>query len=279
MQGYKLRYLVVFNVYRYIPVTSASSSIDGALSQTPRFIIYNKTDLADKEGNKTLSEHATRTYGEGNFMMLTNLEQDQYRSLLRVIRKRIINLTTKERIPHGLGQSNLLVVGVPNVGKSTVINRLRALGVREGGGQAVKVGNLAGITRAVSGLVRIIDDPDVRMWDTPGVLVPKITDPRQGLKLAITGAIMDNVVGDELMMDYLLWTLNEHGGGAGYVEHYKLEGMAKDSLMWVDQVGRSLGIMDTRVKERVNARNTVLHILKDFRSGKLGRFSLDDISI
>ena len=86
-----------------------------------------------------------------------------------------------------------MVIGIPNVGKSTLINCLRARGLRESG-KAVATGALPGVTRHAGQVVRIHSDPDVVIWDTPGITLPRFTDPYVGLRMAITGGIYDRVL-------------------------------------------------------------------------------------
>lgn len=200
--------------------------------------------------------------------MLSNQGQETYGELLHKIAYQLRQTSTKER-------SSLMVVGVPNVGKSTIINRLRALGVRKGG-HAVKVGDLPGVTRSVSGMVRILDDPLTYLWDSPGVLMPKIKNVTQGLKLAITGAIMDSVVGDHLLLDYLYAFLSSRDDKS-FLRTLKLETMPEGSLKFIEQVAKANGRLNRNGS--INSHNAISLVLKSFRRGELGRFTLDDVKI
>lgn len=119
-----------------------------------------------------------------------------------------------------------MVIGVPNVGKSSLINSLRRQHLRKG--KAARVGGEPGITRAVMSRIQVSERPLMFLLDTPGVLAPRIESVETGLKLALCGTVLDHLVGEETMADYLLFTLNRHRR-FGYVQHYGL-GSACDSI-------------------------------------------------
>lgn len=166
-----------------------------------------------------------------------------------------------------------MVVGMPNVGKSTIINRLRSLGLQTSV-KAVRVGDLPGITRSVSGLVRILDEPLTFIWDSPGILMPKIERPEQGMKLAITGAIMDKVVGDHLLADFLLRYLQSQPSRE-YLDYFKLKEEPKDTMPFLEHIARTRNAVNPN--GTVNVHNAVSYMMRSFRSGSLGRFTLDEI--
>ncbi|KAG8434927.1 hypothetical protein GDO86_013044 [Hymenochirus boettgeri] len=101
----------------------------------------------------------------------------------------------------------IMVIGVPNVGKSSLINALRRLHLRKG--KASRVGGEPGITRAVLTRIQVSESPLLYLFDTPGVLSPRIESVETGMKLALCGTILDHLVGEDIMANYLLYTLNQ----------------------------------------------------------------------
>ncbi|XP_034519431.1 mitochondrial ribosome-associated GTPase 1 isoform X4 [Ailuropoda melanoleuca] len=101
-----------------------------------------------------------------------------------------------------------MVIGIPNVGKSSLINALRRQHLRRG--KATRVGGEPGITRAVMSRIQVCERPLMFLLDTPGVLAPRIASVEMGLKLALCGTVLDHLVGEETLADYLLYTLNRH---------------------------------------------------------------------
>uniref|UniRef100_A0A493SV29 Mitochondrial ribosome associated GTPase 1 n=1 Tax=Anas platyrhynchos platyrhynchos TaxID=8840 RepID=A0A493SV29_ANAPP len=118
-----------------------------------------------------------------------------------------------------------MVIGVPNVGKSSLINSLRRLHLRKG--KATAVGGEPGVTKAVLTRIQVCETPLMYLVDTPGVLPPKLGDVETGMKLALCGAIRDHLVGEDIMADYLLYTLNRQQQ-FGYVQHYGLPEASDD---------------------------------------------------
>jgi len=101
----------------------------------------------------------------------------------------------------------MLIVGMPNVGKSSIINTLR---MSSGGKKkAAPTGAVPGITKSVGGLVTVYDSPKTYLIDTPGVLIPNIRDLEMGLKLTLTTAVKDDIVGIHEIAKFLLNTLNQ----------------------------------------------------------------------
>lgn len=238
-----------------IPVTSANDLLNDLLGSTKkeRIIIFNKSDLADPMQNAILKK-------EGVLLHKYSKSYD--------LLKRISSFFKQRQ-----GDEKMMIVGIPNVGKSTIINRLRAVGCAEGGGKAVRVGNLPGVTRLVSGIVRVLDEPRVYLYDTPGVLWPKIADRKSALKLALTGAIPATQFSEYDLANYLLNLLHEQNNTKSLEEFY---GVAlKDLTEFLEAAAKRLGFL-----QKGGVLNTILaaqDFLSRYREGKFGRLTLDNI--
>ena len=166
-----------------------------------------------------------------------------------------------------------MIGGIPNVGKSTIINALRrkdeniASGSKRSG---ARVGGVPCITKSINGF-KIISDPPTFMMDTPGIIIPKITEDNaeDGLKLCVCNNIRDGIVESELMCDYLLFKLNKDAV-FNYVNRYSLP-MRRPTDSIHDL---SNAIMERfKTTERATAYD---QFLRDFREGTLGNITLDD---
>ncbi|XP_052516776.1 mitochondrial ribosome-associated GTPase 1 isoform X1 [Budorcas taxicolor] len=175
----------------------------------------------------------------------------------------------------------VMVTGVPNVGKSSLINSLRRQHLRKG--KATRVGGEPGITRAVMSRIQVCERPLMFLLDTPGVLAPRIPSVETGLKLALCGAVLDHLVGEETLADYLLYTLNRHQL-LGYVQHYGLGEACDDIASVLKRVAVKLR-KTQKVKVLTGTGNVNViqpdypaaarDFLRAFRNGLLGTVMLD----
>nr|XP_044604064.1 mitochondrial ribosome-associated GTPase 1 isoform X1 [Equus asinus] len=181
----------------------------------------------------------------------------------------------------------IMVIGVPNVGKSSLINSLRRQHLRKApfcpAGKATRVGGEPGITRAVMSRIQVCERPLMFLLDTPGVLAPRIESVETGLKLALCGTVLDHLVGEETLADYLLYTLNQHEL-FGYVQHYGLGEACDDIVSVLKRVAVKLGkTQKVKVLTGTGDVNVIQpnypaaarDFLRTFRSGLLGPVMLD----
>ncbi|XP_064476782.1 mitochondrial GTPase 1-like isoform X2 [Ornithodoros turicata] len=173
---------------------------------------------------------------------------------------------------------NIMIIGIPNVGKSSLINALRHkyLQIK---GQATRVGALAGVTKSVLMKIKISEDPLIYLLDTPGIMTPSAQDAEVGLKLALCGNMNDNLVGVELMADYLLYWLNKNGNYS-YTDYLGLEEPCDDIRLVLYKTAVALrATLKVRtyeglaVKPDLDAAAT--HFVLGFRQGIFGRVVLD----
>ncbi|NXJ91950.1 MTG1 GTPase, partial [Corythaixoides concolor] len=265
----------------HIPLSGRNPALQEALGIRPHVLVLNKMDLADPR-RQPVSARARLPGGHHGQVpaMPLPLPFRHCPSLLG----QVTNKPPAPRPRPPLFQSaeySILVIGVPNVGKSSLINSLRRLHLKKG--KATAVGGEPGVTKAVLTRIQVCEKPLMYLVDTPGVLPPRLGDVETGMKLALCGAIRDHLVGEDIMADYLLYTLNKQQQ-FGYVRRYGLAEACDGIAPVLRHVALAQG-RTQRVKLLTGTGNvnvTMLdyaaaayEFLRDFRAGRLGRVTLD----
>jgi len=181
----------------------------------------------------------------------------------------------------------VLVAGMPNVGKSTLLNALRAVGVKKG--KVARTGAQPGVTRKIGSAVKIIDGADIvedgedaagaggegmYLLDTPGVFMPYVPHPESMLKLALCGAVKDGIISPVTLADYLLFRINLHDPTV-YAE-YMPDGQPTNEIVpLLEGIARKTGRLGKGGVVDVDA--AAAWIIQRWRVGQLGRFVLDDV--
>ncbi|RKO92009.1 P-loop containing nucleoside triphosphate hydrolase protein [Blyttiomyces helicus] len=181
-----------------IPLSSINPEFDELFAGRERLVVFNKADLAQINDRSLID--GFRQY-RGYEAIFTTASQGMH---IDHIIKFAVDKCKAE--PHRYPYMLMVVVGLPNVGKSTLINSLRRLGVNKG--KASAVGPTAGITQKIQTRVKIYDDPPIYLVDTPGIFDPSVSHPIQGLKIALTGGTKDQLTEVQNVADYLLFRLN-----------------------------------------------------------------------
>jgi ribosome biogenesis GTPase A len=246
-----------------IPAASRNPDIDSLLSGIARVVALNKADLADKPATAAWLEHfrsrgspavATEAQGGGGIRELLG-------SVERLAEERLSAWMGKGRQRRAV---RLVVVGVPNVGKSSIINRMA-------GRSGAKTGNLPGVTRGPQWL-RVGQELD--LLDTPGILWPKVGDPEVGFRLAATGAIDSRLFRVEEVALHLLVWLERFSPGT-VAERFELEAQERASAeLTLEAVGRRRGCLVAG--GRVDLERAATILLTEFRKGRLGIYTLDE---
>ena len=245
-----------------IPLSSRNPDIDVICGGKPRMIILNRIDMADPAMTK-------RWAGFFRRCGMTVLETDcknrkgtgQFASAVReLLKDKIQKYQEKGQAGRTL---RVMVVGIPNVGKSTFINAVS-------GRKSAKAENRPGVTR---GKQWITVEKGLEMLDTPGILWPKFEDPEVGLKLAYTGAVKDNVVDVETLAVHLIGLLGREYPDALESRYRFTVPDTFEDFELLELAGRKRGMLISGGEVDTERMSRVL--LEEYRNGKLGRFTLE----
>ena len=247
-----------------IPYSSANPMIAELTAGKPRLVILNKSDLADPaETEKWMAYYKKNGI---RAIPLDSTDQKSKKLLVRVICETAQPVIQKWA-RRGLKSRSvrLMILGIPNVGKSTLINRLA-------GTKAARTANTPGHTRGKQ-WVRLQDGLD--LLDTPGVLWPKFEDQQAAMRLAATGAIAGDVFDPDEIVPALLGALAAQKPDA-LREKYGIEDVHADPQLLIEAAGKRRGCL--LPGGHVDYDRAQQAILFDFRNGRLGRITLDAVS-
>ncbi len=245
-----------------IPMSSKNPDIDAICGEKPRIVVLNRMDLADPDATKrweayfrskgfaTLATDCKTKKGLGSFqgairsVLKEKLERNAQRGMNRPLR--------------------VMIVGIPNVGKSTLINQIS-------GRKGAKAENRPGVTR---GKQWVTVESSLLLLDTPGILWPKFEDPNVGLMLAYTGAVKEGVIDIEELACRLIRLLWERYPQA-LKERYGIDAQPDTpGYELLELAGRKRGYLISGGE--VNTERMAKMLLDEYRSGKLGRFTLEE---
>ena len=244
-----------------IPMSSANPMVENLVQNKPRIIVLNKSDLADVKITEKWIEYFKKenidvipvsTYNGKDKKKLINLIREKAKPVLEKWQRRGL----KNR------SVRIMILGIPNVGKSTLINFLS-------GSKATRTANTPGRTKGKQ-WVRLSSGLD--LLDTPGVLWPKFEDQNAALKLAATGAIAGEIFDSYEVVTTLLAALKEISPQI-LKEKYDIEDVNQDTQILLELIGKRRGCL--LPGGEIDSTRAEALVLTDFRSGKLGRVTLD----
>ena len=265
----KLVDLVAEIIDARIPISSRNPDIDELVGEKPRLIVLNRADQADPAMNRVWTDWFRR---QGWAVLETNARDGkgvgQFSTVIRqALKEKLEQWKAKGLVGRPV---RAMVVGVPNVGKSTFINQVAKR-------KSAKAGNRPGVTR---GKQWVSVDAGLELLDTPGILWPKFDDETTGLHLAFTGAVRDEVMDSEELAASLLELLRDRYPES-LEERYKVT-VSPNQPGWelLEQCARKRGMLISGGEADTGRMARVL--LDEFRAGKLGRFTLetpDDLNL
>ena len=244
-----------------LPLSSCYGDITRLLGQKPRLILLNKADLVSKFELAQFIEYLEQQSGFPVIPTDAKNSKD-----LKFIVKKAVELS-EPRIQAIMSKgllrrpARVMVVGMPNVGKSSIINKLTR-------SSKTKIGAKAGVTRQQQ-WVRI--NPQLELLDTPGIIPMKQEDQEKARKLAFVNAISENAYSNEIVAQELLDVLNE-SQAKSFREYYKLP---EDKELNIDNISIERNWLQTG--GNTDRERTSVYILRDFREGKIGKFILDNL--
>ena len=244
-----------------IPISSRNPDIDSICGSKPRIIILNRMDLADQNATKRWAAYFRE---KGMAAVATDCKSrrgiGEFQPAVRVLLKERLERDAARGMNRPI---RVMVVGIPNVGKSTLINQIS-------GRKGAKAENRPGVTR---GKQWVTVDSGLQLLDTPGILWPKFEDPEVGMMLAYTGAVKEGVIDLEELACRLMELLHKYYPQT-LIDRYKVEA-PEGTKGWelIEMAGRKRGYLVSGGEVNTERMSKVL--VDEFRSGKLGKFTLE----
>jgi len=245
--------------------SSANPQIDEICKDKPRVILLNKSDLAEDKVTKQWIEKLTTDTvrplavncitGQGLKNIKITLDELLKQKHDRQRKKGLVNIVTR-----------VMVVGIPNVGKSSFINKL-------GKNNITKTGDRPGVTKTKQWVKTSLG---IELMDTPGVLWPRFEDETVGLNLAFTGAVKDEVIDIEELALRLVERLQTNNAQR-LMERYKLTEIMENPLDNLDNIGKKRGAVISG--GNIDYNRVAVMLLDEFRGGKLGPISLERVEV
>lgn len=244
-----------------IPMSSRNPDIDSICGNKPRIIVLNRMDLADPNAT---AKWKTYFKSKNMAVLTTDCKSRQGIADFTPAARAACAEKLQRDAARGMNRPlRVMVVGIPNVGKSTLINQIS-------GRKGAKAENRPGVTR---GKQWVTVDSGLQLLDTPGILWPKFEDPEVGMMLAYTGAVKEGVIDMEELACRLMELLHKFYPQV-LAERYKVEAEpGTPGYELLEMAGRKRGFLLRGAEVHTERMAKVL--MDEFRSGKLGKFTLE----
>ncbi|MED3573435.1 ribosome biogenesis GTPase YlqF [Cytobacillus praedii] len=244
-----------------IPYSSRNPMIDEIIQHKPRLVLLNKADMADKEATKQWIKYFK---GKGIKALAINSQAGQGMKEIvaaseEILQEKFDRMRAKGVRPRAI---RAMIVGIPNAGKSTLINRLAKKNI-------AKTGNTPGVTKAQQ-WIKV--GKELELLDTPGILWPKFEDQEVGLKLALTGAIKDTILN---LQDIAVFALRflEKKYPERLKERFQIVVIPEDIVELFDAIGKVRGCLMGRGE--IDYDKVTELVIREFRTEKLGSITLE----
>lgn len=245
-----------------IPMSSRNPDIDSICGAKPRIIVLNRMDLADPVATRRWAEHFR---SKGIAVVATDCKSKKGIKDFQPAVRNVLQEKIQRNAAKGMNRPvRIMIVGIPNVGKSTFINQIS-------GRKGAKAENRPGVTR---GKQWVTVDSNFLLLDTPGILWPKFDDPNVGLKLAYTGAVKEDILDLEDLASRLMALLWNRYPDA-VKQRYGID-MPADASGYelLEAAARKRGFLMARGE--LNTERMAKVLVDEYRSAKLGRFTLEE---
>ncbi|PKM50753.1 MAG: ribosome biogenesis GTPase YlqF [Firmicutes bacterium HGW-Firmicutes-7] len=261
-ENVKLVDVVIEMLDARVPLSSRNPEVLKIAKNKPRIVILNKIDLADEEMTRRWAKFLK---DEGAAVVLVNARDGKGMNNVMTAAKEVCKEKIQRNLARGIINKPIraMVVGIPNVGKSTFINKLV-------GKASAKTGNKPGVTK---GKQWIKVKKDFELLDTPGLLWPRFEDQRVGIALALIGSIKEELL-DRRELAFKMIDLMRTHYKAQFLQKYKVEDIENKDLMEIlEEITRQRHLVKTGNEPDTDRMSIVL--LDEFRNGKYGKITID----
>ena len=254
-----------------LPLSTHNPHLERTIAGRERLLVYTKSDLGSD--SRSAKQALRRVYGDDRVIFWDKNRASTTEALLRRLKDRAKDLDS-------LTGMRALVVGMPNVGKSTLLNALRSRGTGGKTSKAAKTGDQAGVTRKIGTSVRIIPPDEeaglqagVYVLDTPGIFQPYVSSGETMIKVALAHGIKKGLIADEILADYLLYRMNLWDP-ALYARY------CPEPTNDVDELLNAVAKRDGKLRKGgvPNWQEAAARLLSQWREGRLGKYVLDELS-
>ena len=245
-----------------IPISSLNPEIDEITEGKPKIVLLNKADLADENATARWIKYYN---SQGSSALAVDCRTGRGLNAFRPLVREVLKDKIKQNEDKGMKGKTLriMVIGIPNTGKSSFVNKMGA------GGKA-KVEDKAGVTRNNQWFVI---GGGIELLDTPGVLWPKFDDPEVGDRLAFTGGVKDQILDMEILVCRFLDMMKKNYPER-LTERYNITSFEDaQSYEILEMIGRKRGMLISGGE--VNTERAAIAILDEYRAGKLGRITFE----